>query len=163
MSCVCTLTPSSGVPKKFLVGLERTWDQMLSCVLALFTCMITHPFQFRFAATEHYWQPCRLFTLILQTGNQIFPLALVPRVLKPCVVWFHIDTIFGIPKESLVGFEEDLRSELVFWFDPGHTRDHSLLPIPFRRCWVLLAHEFADHFFVLQDCLQTRSTGIRSL
>ena len=32
---------------------------------------------------------------------------------------------------SLVGFEEDFGSELVFWFDTGYAHHHSLLPVPF--------------------------------
>ena len=49
-----TLTPSSGIPKKSIACLMRTWDQKLSSG-SLLTFMSTHFFQFRFAETEQYW------------------------------------------------------------------------------------------------------------
>ena len=60
--CGSTLTPSSRIPKKFLVGLKRTWDQKLSSSLMLLTFMTTHLFQIRFADTEQCWHPGRLVT-----------------------------------------------------------------------------------------------------
>ena len=42
--CGLTLTPSSGIPKKFLVGFERSWIRI--CIL-----MTNRILQFRFAGS----------------------------------------------------------------------------------------------------------------
>ena len=59
-----TLTPSSGIPKKSLVSLKRTWDRTLSSGWVLVTFVTTHLFQFRFVHTVQYWHSicltCRL-------------------------------------------------------------------------------------------------------
>ena len=62
------LTPSSGIPKKFLFGLKRTWDQSPGLVLLPF--MTIHLFQLQFAGDEQYWHSSRLITLkLFRTDN----------------------------------------------------------------------------------------------
>ena len=50
---VCRSSSSSRIPKKFLVGLKRTWDKTLSSGLMLVIFVTTHLFQFYFADTVH--------------------------------------------------------------------------------------------------------------
>ena len=65
---------SSGIPKKSLVSLKRTWDQTLVSGVMLLTCLTIHLFQFRFADTEHYRHPSYLITLtIFRTVNEHVP------------------------------------------------------------------------------------------
>ena len=111
------MTPSSGIPKKFIFGLKMTSDQKLSPGLMLLPFMTAHLFQVQFAGNEQYWHSSRLITLkLFRTDNNNALLVLV------CVVWFHVDTNSGIPKKFFVG-------EIVFWFDVAHVHEHSLLPV----------------------------------
>ena len=115
------MTPSSGVSKKFLFGLKKTWDPKLSPGLMLLPFMTAHLFQLQFAGNEQCWHSSRLITLkLFRTDHNNAPLVLV------CVGWFHVDTNSGIPKKFFVG-------EIVFWFDVAHVHDHSLLPV--ERYW----------------------------
>ena len=69
-------------PKKFLVSVQRTWDQKLSSGLLL-TFFTTYLFQFHSADAKYYRQPSWLFTLtFLMFDNKHIPLAPNCRVLK---------------------------------------------------------------------------------
>ena len=70
---------------------------------------------------------------------------------RPCVMWLHVDTIIRYSQEVPRYSEEDLGSDVVFWFDAGHVRDHSPLPVPFRTYCSILTFDLVDHFDVLQD------------
>ena len=114
-----TLTPSSVFPRTFLFGLKRTQYQKLSSGLMLVSFITTYIFQFGFADTEQYWHPSWLIHLtFIRTADKHIPLAPNCRVLKkkkkPCVVWFHVDTIAWFSQEVRRWFEDDFGSELVF-------------------------------------------------
>ena len=49
------------------------------------------------------------------------------------IMWFHVDTIIRYSQEVPRWFEEDVGSEVVFWFDVAHVHDHSPFPFPLRN------------------------------
>ena len=66
-------------------------------------------------------------------------------------MWFHVDTTIRDSQEVSHQSEEDLGSDVVFWFDARHVPDHSPLPVSFLTCCSILAFDLAVHFDILQD------------
>ena len=84
---------------------------------------VTHFFQFGFADTRRYWHPSWLITLtFFRTGNKHF---LVWVVSLSSMEEAYVDTIIWYYQEVSRWFDEDLVSEVVFWFDVAHVPDHS--------------------------------------
>ena len=65
-----------------------------------------------------------------RTCNKHVPLYSRSQGVSCC---FTLTPSSHVPNKSLIGFEEDLGSEFVFWLDAGSSNDLSRLAIPFRR------------------------------
>ena len=67
----------------------------------------------------------------LSVPRNIQLISVVELKSSPCVLCHYGQGSTASCQFSLVGFEEDSGSELVFWLNARHTHDHSLRPVPF--------------------------------
>ena len=145
------MTPSSRIPKKFLVVLKRTWDETLSSGLMLVIFVTTHLFQFYFADTVH-----SRIQVACTFGNALVGEFMVPFLLVFTVFRTAVNSDFVYSSTACFDgcayvddreskFEdvpllarqssgkENSGSEVVSWFDVAH--------VPLRRYLSIIGNQ----------------------